>query len=295
MHDEQKAQADALHEQAQTCEDDEQALALYHQALSLDADRPQTLYNIGLIHKYRGDWAASRAFNQRAVELRPGDEASNWNLAIAATALGDWPTARSCWKRLGIEVGEGDGPIELDFGITPVRLNPDGDGEVVWARRIDLVRARIDNIPYPRSGFRHGDVVLHDGAPLGQRIWEGREYPVFNALELHSPSAWTTYELEVRAASPADVDALVQLLDAEHCRTEDWSRSTRILCRACSEGRPHEQHDADLDPATWAERRTLGLACTDEAAAQRALTHWSGPGRSLIRLEARLAPLAVAH
>jgi tetratricopeptide (TPR) repeat protein len=282
--------ASDLHQQAQDCEDDEQALALYHQALSLDPDRPATLYNIGLIHKYRGDWSASREFNQRSVSLRPDDEASNWNLAIAATALCDWSTARSCWRRLGIEVGDDEGPIEVDFGLTPVRLNPDADAEVVWSRRIDLVRARITNIPYPGSGFRFGDVVLHDGAAVGSRVWQEREYPVFNVLELHSPSVWTTYELILECRGAEHIEELTQLLDAEGCKAEDWGSSVRILCKACSEGRPHEHHDEDLVVKGWENRRTLGLACTDPLAAQRAISRWVGPGRRVISLDARLAP-----
>src|SRR5690606_14547387 len=99
--------------------------------------------------------------NRLAVELDPQDEASNWNLAIAATALRDWRTAREVWQRLGLKIDAGDTPIEADFGMTPVRLNPDEKSEVVWARRIDPVRARLINIPCAESGACHGDVFLH--------------------------------------------------------------------------------------------------------------------------------------
>ena len=68
------------------------------------------------------------------------------------------PATIGTWRRLGLDIEEGDAPIEDNFGITPVRLNPDDRGEVVWARRIDPVRARIENVPYPESGFRRGDV-----------------------------------------------------------------------------------------------------------------------------------------
>lgn len=156
-----QARAAELHEQARSL-DDEAALAMYGEVLALDPNRPNTHYNIGLIYKYQGRWQESFDHNSRSIALDPDDEASNWNLAIAATALRHWQAARGAWHRLGLPVEPGDSPIEQDFGLTPVRLNPDGSGEVVWGRRIDPVRVRIESIPLPDSGYRCGDVVLHD-------------------------------------------------------------------------------------------------------------------------------------
>lgn len=288
-----KQQAEDLHEQALALEsgDDDQALRLYHEALRLDPERPSTLYNIGLIHKYRGEWVESLDFNRRAVELRPDDEASNWNLAIAATALCDWATARATWRRLSIEVADGDGPIEDDFGITPVRLNPDGDGEVVWGRRVDPIRVRIENIPYASSGYRAEDIVLHDGAPTGTRTSRGREYDVFNVLQLHMPSRMTTFELEVDADSPADIEALEEAVATARGHVEDWTSNVRMLCKACSEGRPHEHHDADgVKDDSWMARRALGVAADDEPALRAALARWAAPGRRVVEFAAVLAP-----
>ena len=36
--------------------DEEAAIANYRQALALDPNRSETLYNLGLIYKYRGAW-----------------------------------------------------------------------------------------------------------------------------------------------------------------------------------------------------------------------------------------------
>jgi hypothetical protein len=46
-----------------------------------------------------------------AAELRPDDDATNWNLGIAATALREWRIARAAWRRARIKVEEGDAPI----------------------------------------------------------------------------------------------------------------------------------------------------------------------------------------
>jgi tetratricopeptide (TPR) repeat protein len=79
LHNEGAALADAG--------DREGALAKYMTALALDMQRSDTLYNVGLYNKYRDAWAESFRFNNRSVEIDPTEQAANWNLAIAATAM----------------------------------------------------------------------------------------------------------------------------------------------------------------------------------------------------------------
>lgn len=254
--------ADRLHRQAQACSragDEDAALALYAKCVALDPDYASAFYNIGLIHKYRGEWEQSFAFNARAYELSPGDEASRWNLAIAATALRRWSVARRAWRDNGLNVPDGEGPITMKLGMTPVRLHPEGSGEVVWAQRIDPVRARIISIPFPESGFRLHDVVLHDGAAVGARVVDGREYPVFNVLELFESSGLSTYVLELRASTAERIASLEQVASDVGVTMEDWTANVRSLCRQCSEGTPHDTHDHLPDP-TWQVERRIGLA-----------------------------------
>lgn len=293
MSETNRQRAAALHEQAQALEDDEAALAMYREALVLDPARPETHYNMGLIYKYQSRWQESFEHNRQAVGLDPSDESSNWNLAIAATALRDWRTARATWRRLGLEIEEGDTPIEDNFGITPVRLNPDDHAEVVWGRRIDPVRARIENVPYPESGFRRGDVVLHDGAPVGQRVSGGRTYSVFNVLALFEPSTGGTWVVEILANDASEVDAVCKALDAAGAAAEDWTSNARTLCRPCSEGTPHEDHDHDLVDAADGRYR-LGVAPTDPAEAERVLRVWDAGRGRLLSFECVL-PAGVQH
>lgn len=271
--------ADALHEQGiarSDAGDDDAALALYHRALELESARPVTLYNIGLIHKYRGAWRESLDYNRRAFELRPDDEATCWNLGIAATALGDWKTARAAWAAAGIEVEPGEGPILDDFGMSCVRLNPDEAGEVVWVRRLDPVRARILNVPLASSGFFYGDLVLHDGAATGSKLWDGKEYAIFNAFERLERSPYGTATVDLVAPSREDVLRLAEMGDAEKLATEDWT-TVSFLCRACSEG---VTHVGEHDPV-WNPDRNVGIGVHDEDALHRVLEGWatSGPGR----------------
>ncbi len=275
------AEADALG-------DLEAAMPLYEQMLALDPDNPVVHYNLGLVHKYRGAWAESLHHNRRASDLRADDEAAHWNMGIAATALRDWPAAREAWRRAGIEIPDDDGPVEARFGMTPVRLNPDGAAEVVWATRIDPVRAVIDSIPYADSGFRSGDLVLHDGAPVGQRESNGRTYSVFNVLALFEPSANSTYEVEVCARDADDLSALTRALGDAKIDHEVWTTNVRTLCKQCSEGLPHQHGDDDPEPA-WPDTHLLGISTKSPAAARDVLTRWSARGDGFLSRLARRA------
>ena len=285
--------ADRLHNAAQALQDagdEDGALAKYAEALTLDPERPGTLYNIGLIHKYRNDWLASFKFNERARRLRPDDEATNWNLAIAATALRDWRAARDVWHGLGMNIESGSDPIEANFGLTPVRLNPDDGGEVVWATRIDPVRARIDNIPLPESGYRWLDVVLHDGAAVGHRLnRDCQERPVFNVLELFEPSGFSTFEAEIVAPGSDDVAALEAAVDTAGGQFEDWTDDVRHLCKACSEGTPHERHDtAGGTTNAWSPERRTGIAIGEFEAVDRILAAWASDSRRVTTMRLAL-------
>src|SRR6266446_1566999 len=111
-----------------------------------------------LVHKRRRHWTDAMDCNQRAASLggEQGD-AAWWNLGIAATALRRWDVARTAWQRFGIAVPDREGEIVMDFGPAPVRLDPQGDGEVAWGQRIDPARLVVKNVPLPQSGHRFGD------------------------------------------------------------------------------------------------------------------------------------------
>ena len=275
---------DQLLQQAAQAGTDAEAIAWGERALALA--QPGSLapahYNVGLTLKYRGAWAASLHHNRIASDLAPDDQAAHWNMGIAATALRDWPAAREAWRRAGLEIAASEGPIAMDLGMTPVRLNPEGDAEVVWGTRIDPARVVLGNIPFPDSGFRAGDIVLNDGAPVGQREYLGRTYSVFNVLELFEASANSTFEAEVHAHDAADLEALTAALEAAAVDHEVWTTSVRNLCKQCSEGLPHDHVDADDQPTTWPERHMLGISTTSPDKAREVLTRWSARGNGFL-------------
>ena len=253
----------------------DEAAGLFEQCVGLTPGFWEAWYDLGLIAKWQKRWDDSLRFNRRAFELQPDDEAVCWNMGIAATAVRDWEAARAAWRGAGIALPEGAGPISGRFGMAPVRLNPDSGAEVVWCDRVDPVRGIILSVPLPESGHRWGDCVLHDGEPKGERIADGRAYPVFDELERWEASAVPTLQVEVVARTPDDADALVDLFDERGLAAEDWTHSVRRLCRACSEGSAHTQHDPA--PSAWVPERDFGLAAS-LAEAEELLARWADAG-----------------
>ncbi|AWH18221.1 hypothetical protein C1922_13390 [Stenotrophomonas sp. ZAC14D2_NAIMI4_7] len=258
---------------------------------------PHLHYMRGLAHKYLRDWHASLRDNLQSEQRRDAfDEATAWNAAIAATGAGDWAEARRQWNRCGITLPEGEGPIEGNFGVACVRLAPWSDAEVVYMTRIDPVRARIDNVPLPESGFRFGDIVLHDGASTGHRTYGRQDVPVFNAMQRLQWSDMATFTVFVRCDSADDIAALEAMTLPGIGMVEDWTANIRRLCRRCSYGTPH-QHDNEATPdddGTWKRERDLGIAAQGRAAVEKLLATWAaaGPGRVLEAIEQREHPLS---
>jgi hypothetical protein len=244
-------------------------------------------FNRGILAKAGRKWPECRRYNLRATDLDPSFSPAWWNLGIAATALGDWPLARQAWSRYGVEVPPGEGPLELNLGPVPIRLAPDSAGEVVWCRRIDPARAIIANVPLPDCDRTFGDIVLHDGEPKGRRIRAGREVPVFNELELLTPSSFCTFQAHVTARDADSAQALEMSALPGQVAIEDWS-TIRLICTACSQGIPHEHKAPDT---TWNPERRFGIAAESEAIAMERLQYWTkgGEGRSLRSLECVLA------
>lgn len=285
-----RKRASELDERAHQLEEEgrhAEATDLYRRACNIDPTWPVPFYNLGLLHKYRGEWAASLEANLRATELDASDQAAWWNLGIAATALGRWDIARKAWRGAGLDVPDGDGPIDFPCGQTPVRLDPNGEPEVVWCERLDPVRARIANIPL--GEFCFGDVVLHDGAAVGYRKLGERDHPVFNLLELLEPSPFSTFSASVILGDggETEIEQLCRLADERGLAAEDWTSSAYLLCKACSEGLPHEQHEHTRLPRPPKEPHSVALAARSHTEAEALLRAWHAqtPGVEVSDLE----------
>lgn len=286
-------QFQALHEAAYDAFDAGQlreASRLFASLLERDPTSPHYHYMQGLVHKYLRDWPASLEHNRRSLALREEfDEASHWNAGIAATALGDWSQAREHWGACGIRLPPGEGPIDADFGIVSLRLNPWGDGETLFARRVDVVRAQLLNVPLPSSGFRCGDIVLHDGAATGRREYGQDLVPVFNALQQLEASPYRTFTVFVDS-DPAGMQALGAVRHPGVASIEDWTESIVHLCLRCSHGLVHTHR---ADPSGWNRQRNLGVAALSREHVDTLLAQWAAqdPTRRVEGVESQDHPL----
>ncbi len=253
------------------------AAKCYREAIDRLPSYEPAWFNLGLVHKFRGEWARAMECNRRAAELggEDGDPAW-WNLGIAATALRDWEAARTAWRAFGIDVAGDEGEIREDYGPAPVRLRGEA-GEVVWCLRIDPARAVVRNVPLPGSGHRFGDIVLHDGAPNGERVLGGEVFGVFDELERWQASDVPTLQVEVLVTGDLDSEALSELFDEAGYAAQDWSTTVVPVCRACSEGRVHGKHEAT--PTSSPAERTFGIGAPPDEAV-RLLRLWEAADRT---------------
>ncbi|UUS14369.1 hypothetical protein NMB32_22145 [Stenotrophomonas sp. CD2] len=206
-------------------------MALFGELIALAPEVPYLHYMRGLAHKYLRDWAASLQDNLQSEQLRGEfDVATARNAGIAATGADDWAEARRQWARCGITLPEGEGPIEGHFGVACVRLAPWSDAEVVYMSRIDPVRARIDNVPLPESGFRFGDIVLHDGASTGQRAYGERRCRCSTRCSACRHRTWRP--------SPCSCSAIRPMTSLpwrpSPCPASAWSRIGQPPCAGCA-------------------------------------------------------------
>jgi tetratricopeptide (TPR) repeat protein len=271
-------EAGRLHEAAQ----------LYRRLVELRPEGDAFHFRLGLVHKYLREWPASLRHNLETLALSgEHDEGSSWNAGIAATALGDWHEARRQWHACGIDIDPGEGPIEENFGPIGLRLNPWRGRETVFALRIDPARGRIANVPLPSSGHRYGDVVLHDGAQVGEREYLGHTVPVFNALQRLEPSGFASVTAFVGCDSEDELEELHELDEPGVVLVEDWTLALGPTCLRCDYAIPHEHRRHEAGKAGgWNPDRTLGIAATDKESARALVEAWVAAAPSRRRLEA---------
>ncbi|MFE1290756.1 tetratricopeptide repeat protein [Streptomyces sp. NPDC058751] len=238
-------------------------------------------YDAALAHKFLRNWDKALELGREAAARSPRGEGdpAYWNLGIAATILRDWATARDAWDGFGIEIPDGEGEIEGRFGAACVRLDTDGEREVVWIERLCPTRGRVVNVPVT-GGRRYGEIVVHDGEPKGERVYGGTAFPVFDELTLFEPSPLPTLAVTVAAGGAEDLEALLALFTGHGYGAEPAS-AVNVLCACCSEGTHQQERDVR------AGAQTVSLAAP-EPEARRLLERWAGEkaiGRSWSGLE----------
>lgn len=269
-------QATYLFQQAQAYDhrgDHYHAVKIYRKIIKLAPAWAEPYRCMGAIYKARKEWKPSFYYTQKALENNPSDEIAWWNLGIIATALKKWQLARVAWNRVGYAMRENDKAIELELGAVPIRLNPKHQPEIVWAHRIDPVRARIASIPQPSSDKRYGDLILFDTEHRGFRIIKGKRIPVFDELQVIKRSAYQTYEVTLNTTDFSDINILDQLCFNEDLGFDNWTRATRTFINPQTKRLP-EYYNEDLPKEANIPQYIVAIAALSLSDIQAVLKNW---------------------
>ena len=108
---------------------------------------------------------------------------------------------------------------------------------------------------------------------VGYRMLDGKEVPVLNALQLLERSPFGTFVARVKMASSQEaIEQLTELAVQRKGYAENWTESVRFICKACSEGRPHAEHDTQGRPPK--DVHQIAIAARDRDHATAILRAW---------------------
>ncbi len=205
---------------------DEGAELAFERGLALSPDDASIAFDQSLFFKWRGRWDEALAASEKAAPLGRG---AAWNLALAATALGDGRRAAEAWRAAGIPVPEPkEGQLPIVPGAPPlyVRVPVRGSGHGIgpvpdhaWSFELLSVaplspgHGVVESASFQAAPCDYGDVVLWDGAPVATapRWVDGarREVPVFPLLEVLRRGDEKRYRFIALEQRRGDLDAMV--------------------------------------------------------------------------------------
>lgn len=189
------------------------ALAIdgFNEMLALDPDADLARARLCQIAGKERRWDDALALAGALVERHePGSH--DWDRIVAATAVGRWDIVRASAARLGMELDDGDAPldepIDETWGGVWIRT---ARGQSYWATRTGPVTARIETITGDREDReRQDDVVLFDPAPVDRD--ETQERTLFTYRELDVLCLGQRRAFTIDAVHPG-ADALQKLVD----------------------------------------------------------------------------------
>jgi len=181
------------------------------------------------IYRNRNEWRPTLHYSLKAAEHNPFDDTTWENMALAATVLENWRTARQAWNQLGFKFRDSEEEPRLDLGIVPVRINPLRQPEIVEASRIGPARAIIQSIPQPSSGRRYGDMVLLESNPGNKIVVQGKKHEVFNELDVLSTSTIHAYSAVLETDNKNEIGILAKLCKDAGIGFDNWSNAARFF------------------------------------------------------------------
>ncbi len=229
-------------------EHDADALQAYQLALAIDGDNGWWWFQLGLLHKWRGRFrealeANRKAFARLSQAQTQGGARTNgtsstaqtpgaapkqvlWNLAIAATALGEGQLALDAWEQIGIRGNLSGAGLPYVPDMPPMQLRVATLGEdtgrsdplppqavtfeVLWVQPLSPCHGVVQSPTVRRASIDYGDVVLWDGAPVRMNEVDGRAMPVFPLLWILRPGEEKRLRFVGMEKTRGTIDAVAQ-------------------------------------------------------------------------------------
>jgi len=105
---------------------------------------------------------------------------------------------------------------------------------------------------------------------MGKRLREGKEYSFFNELQIIQKSNFQTFSFICDFRTQENYEILEK--DCLSNEIANWTTDVEILCKACSEGKPHEIHKHE--PNFKDKLMTIAFASESEDILSETLIKW---------------------
>jgi tetratricopeptide (TPR) repeat protein len=235
----------------------DEALAAFELALAAEPERGAWWFNLGLLHKARGDFAAGLQANQRAQALLGDQRPALWNAALCAIALGQGQVAVEALRKLGHDAQLSTSGMPFVDGVPPlqVRAATIGSGlgsgsamperavgfELLWVTPLSPCHGVVSSASYREASIDYGDVVLWDGAPVAVSRREGRQIPCFPLLAVLRKGDERRFRFIALQQQPEQVAKLAGDLP-DQAQLFIHHERIALLCARCASGEHMHKH-----------------------------------------------------
>lgn len=192
------------------------AVKLYRKAIKVAPRFAAPYFQLCKIYKHRKEWKPTLHYGLKTLECSD-HYPSVWNfVAAAATALGKSKVLVRALPYLAKAALQ-------NRKVIPVQISHGSFKEIVWAKPLHPLKARIISIPHPNSRRRFGEIILHDWHPIGYRVIKNKRYPLFEELERLKTSHFHTFSVLLHDSSEQQIQQLEQLCSDAGIGFEVWS------------------------------------------------------------------------
>ncbi|GJM31087.1 MAG: hypothetical protein DHS20C18_00880 [Saprospiraceae bacterium] len=243
------------------------AVKLFKNVIKKAPEWVQPYWQLSQIYKSRREWKPTLYYTKKALALDIGKPEGWWALGMAAMALKKWRIARNVWNKFGIDLKKHTPkPICL-------RIQYNGQFEIIWARTQGPAQAEIRSIPHPGSGFAFRDIVLYDKEISGYNIVAKRRVPIYDEYGLFKKNYFHSYSCIISTADKEDINLLEQLCQDAGLGFEVWSNASRIF-NTQKAGDIPEYYDPSILPSTETSSLHIAIAARNIYEAREVLTNW---------------------